>query len=145
MFTTVSLLLSISKPQQYSRGESFGSPLLSKRKNMKRIIILFLLIFSVFSYALADRNKPTITAYTSDTLIKRGDWKIYRIDFIATSSGGNFTIYDALDANDGYEKTEGSEATSGNGKPIDFSNKPLEGSTGLYLKITTASVIIQYE
>lgn len=115
---------------------------------MKKFMFLILAIGLLVSFAFADRNVSTIAAYTSDTLIKRGDWKVYRIDFVATSNGGNFAVYDSLTKGAGTDtniKTEGSEATSANGKPMDFSNKPLEGSTGLYLVVTNANVIVEWE
>lgn len=115
---------------------------------MRKILCLTLLLMFLSTFAFADRGTATITAYSSDTLIKRGDWKIYRIDFIATSNGGNFTVYDALTLAEGADtnvKTEGSEATANNGKSFDFSNKPLEGSIGLYLDVTTANVVVEYE
>lgn len=94
------------------------------------------------------RQSHTITGYTANTLIKRGDWKVYRITYIATSNGGNFSIHDTLDTgttDSANVKTEGSEATSLNGKPMDFTNFPLEGSTGLYLTISNATVIVEYD
>ena len=112
---------------------------------MKRLI-LFLLILSIFSYAFADREVPTITVYTSDTLIKRGDAKIYWIDYVVTANGGGFTVYDALTAAAESDiKTEGSQATALNSGHIDFTNKPLELSTGLYLDVTSCSVVIAYK
>ena len=115
---------------------------------MKKIILAVLMGLSLITLAFADRNASTITGYTANTLIKQGDWKVYRISFVATANGGSFTIYDSLTAGAGSNsnvKTEGSEATSGNGKPLDFSNKPLEGSTGLYLVVNNANVVVEYE
>jgi len=116
---------------------------------MKKILLFTLaLMFLIPNAVLADRNVSTIKGFTSDTLVKRGDWKIYRITFVATANGGNFTVYDSLTAGAGSNtnvKTESSEATSLNGKPMDFTGKPLEGSTGLYLTINTANVVIEYE
>ena len=115
---------------------------------MKKIFLLSIILFLIFSPVFADREVPTITAYTSDTLVKRGDWKIYRIAFIATANGGSFTVYDSLTAYEGSNsnvKTENSEATSLNGEPMDFTNKPLEGSTGLYLVVNNANVVVEYE
>ena len=115
---------------------------------MKKIILAVLMGLSLITFAFADRNASTITGYTANTLIKTGDWKVYRISFVATANGGSFTIYDSLTAGAGSNsnvKTEGSEATSGNGKPLDFSNKPLEGSTGLYLVVNNANVVVEYE
>lgn len=114
---------------------------------MKKLLLVLFLVLMATS-AFADRNTVTITGYTADTLIQRGDWKIYRIDFVATSNGGNFAVYDSLTKEAGTAsniKTEGSEATSADGKPMDFFNKPLEGSTGLYLVVTNANVIVEYE
>ena len=112
----------------------------------KLLVILFLLTFSTFAFA--DRDTSTITGYTSNTLVKRGDWKIYRITFVTTANGGSFTVYDSLTAGDGSNsnvKTEGSEATSGNGESLNFTDKPLEGSTGLYLVVNSANVVVEYE
>ncbi len=115
---------------------------------MKKIILV-LLAFSLLAIPVfADRNTTTTVGYTSNTLIKRGDWKVYRISYVATANGGSFTIYDSLTAGEGSNtnvKTEGSEATSGNGKPLDFASKPLEGSTGLYLVVNNANVVVEYE
>lgn len=127
-----------------------GKPILSfKYKKMKRIsLILFLLTALFVSPSFADRDTSTITGYTANTLIKRGDWKVYRVSFVATAANASWTIYDSLDAATGSNtnvKTEGSEATSGNGKPLDFTNKPLEGSTGLYLVVNNANVVVEYE
>src|SRR3990167_10231294 len=115
---------------------------------MKKIILVCLLFIFLSVPCFADRDTPTITGYTSNTLVKRGDWKIYRISFVATANGGSFTVYDSLTAGGGSNsnvKTEGSEATSANGKPMDFTNKPLEGSTGLYLVVNNANVVVEYE
>lgn len=114
---------------------------------MKKLFLILILVIGLFiSPSFADRNTASFAVKTSSALIKRGDWKIYRIDFIATAANGNFAIYDEiLPQTEENIKTEGQEATSGNGKPYDFSNKPLEGSTGLYLVINSGSVVIQYE
>ena len=116
---------------------------------MKRIwVILFLSFILILPVAFADRNTSIITGYTANTLVKRGDWKIYRIVFVATASGGSFTVYDSLTAGAGLNtnvKTEGSEAVSLNGKNLSFVGKPLEGSTGLFLVVNNANVIVEYE
>jgi len=116
---------------------------------MKKILlILFLIGLMITPAAFADRNTATITGYTASALIKRGDWKIYRITFVATTNGGNFALYDSLTIGAGNTtniKAEGSEATALNSKVYDFTSKPLEGSTGLYLVVTTANVIVEYE
>ncbi len=115
---------------------------------MKKIIFALVLALSLGSFAYADRNTSTVEGYSSSALIKRGDWKIYRISYIVTANGGNFTIYNSLTAGGGSNtnvKTEGSEATANNGKFYDFTNKPLEGSTGLYLVINNCRVVIEYE
>ena len=115
---------------------------------MKKVILIIFFIFTSLSMACADRNESTTKGYTANTLIKRGDWKVYRVSFVATANGGSFTIYNSLSAEEGSNtnvKTEGSEATSLNGKPLDFTDKPLEGSTGLYLVVNNANVVVEYE
>ena len=113
---------------------------------MKKIFLGLLILLFLCPLVFADRNTASFAVKTSSALIKRGDWKIYRIDFIATANGGDFAIYDALvPQTEANIKTEGKEATSGNSKSYDFTNKPLEGSTGLYLAINSGSVVIQYE
>lgn len=113
---------------------------------MKKILLFLVCMFFITS-VYADRDTATVTTYKSSQLIKRGDVKIYSVTFVATSNGGNFIIYDALTATSGFGdiKAEGSEATSANSKYLDFSNKPLEFSTGLYLSITGGYVILRYE
>lgn len=116
---------------------------------MKRIwIFLFMFFVLMVSVSYADRNVSTIKSYTSNTLIKTGDWKVYRITFIASASGGFFTIYDSLTlgaVSSTNIKTEGSEAVSSNARNLSFVGKPLEGSTGLYLMVGNATVIVEYE
>lgn len=115
---------------------------------MKKILLLCLFLVQFCLPVSADRNATTTVGYTSNTLIKRGDWKVYRISFVATANGGSFTIYDSLSAGAGSNsnvKTEGSEATANNGMSLDFTNKPLEGSVGLYLVVNNANVVVEYE
>ena len=121
---------------------------------MKKIFILLFLVGAILvglktqEVVAESRQGSTITGYTASTLIKRGDQKVYRITLLATSNGGNFTISDSLTigaTSDSNVKTEGSEATALNSKVYDFSNKPLEGSTGLYLTVTTANIVVEYE
>lgn len=115
---------------------------------MKKILIILALCLFLIPCAFADRNVTTVKGYSASALVKRGDWKIYRITYIVTANGGSFTIYDSLTAAAGSNtnvKTEGGEATALNGKPLDFTKKPLEGSTGLYLVVNNANVIIEYE
>jgi hypothetical protein len=117
---------------------------------MKKIILILLAIFllGIVPVSFADRNISTIKGYTASALVKRGDWKIYRITFIATTAVGSFTIYDSLTKEAGSNtnvKAEGGEATVGNSKVYDFTNKPLEGSTGLYLVVVTGNVVVEYE
>jgi hypothetical protein len=115
---------------------------------MKRLFLLLVLITLIFiTSAFADRDTATVTTYETSALVKRGDAKIYSISFVATSNSGNFIIYDAVSATSGYTdvKAEGQEATSLNSQYQDFSNKPLELGTGLYLAITNGYVILRYE
>lgn len=117
---------------------------------MIKILLIFLLLFSS-TFVYADRNTATTTAYRTSSLVKSGEGKIYSIEFVATSNNGSFIVYDGTAATGGSGsdlsaiKAEGSEATSGNGKFRDYSNKPLEFHTGLYLVISNGYVIISYE
>lgn len=115
---------------------------------MKKIflfLIFFMLFFCPFSYA--DRETATITTYKASQLIKTGEGRIYSVSFVAASNNGNFILYDALSATGGHAdvKSEGSEATSGNSQFLDYSKKPLEFKTGLYLSVTNGYVILSYE
>ncbi len=116
---------------------------------MKKICFILLICCFVLGFArdvYADRNKSSFSTRTTSGLIKRGDWKIYRITFIATTNAGNFAIYDELLPQTVAQiKAEGREATANNSEFYDFTEKPLEGSTGLYLEITTGIAIIEYE
>lgn len=121
---------------------------------MRKILLLIfagVLIFSSVSFA--DRNTATVTCYQTSQLVQRGEGKIYSITFVATANGGNFILLDAVsDTTVGYGgngitdvKAEGSEATSANGSYQDFSDKPIECGTGIYLRITDGYVILRYE
>ena len=114
----------------------------------KLFLITLILLFSFCFPVFADRNTPTVKAYTTSELIKTGDWKIYRIYYYPTSNGGTFAVYDTTTIGAAAVtnvKTEGAEATALNGQPQDFTSKPLEGSTGLYLHIVNAVVLLSYE
>ena len=117
---------------------------------MKKLILGLLIVFllGIVSISFADRNVTTTKGYSASVLVKRGDWKIYRITLVSTSTNASFTVYDSLTIGAGSDtnvKTEGAEAVSGMGKVYDFTNKPLEGSTGLYLVIVSGNVVIEYE
>ena len=115
---------------------------------MRKIICLTLLLIFLSTFAFADRNASTITEYSSSQLIKRGDGKVYRIYFNPTSNGGFFALHDIstlTDASSTNAKAEGIEATANNGQPQDFTAKPLEFSTGIYLVITSGKVLVEYE
>lgn len=114
---------------------------------MKKLFLLVLITLCFASIVFADRDTATVTTYNSSQLVKTGDAKIYSISFIATSNSGNFIVYDALSATFGYTdiKAEGSEVTALGSQYQDFSDKPLELGTGLYLAITNGYVILRYE
>ena len=116
---------------------------------MKRFILVLLFLVFLVPIAYADRNTSTIAAYNSSrTLVKLGGWKVYRVSFIATSAKGSFAIYDSLTyAGNTIStvKAEGQEATAFDSKFYNFTNKPIEGSTGLYLDVSHATVILEYE
>jgi len=116
---------------------------------MKKIFIALLLVAFLTPFAFADRNTSTIKGYSASELIKRGDAKVYRVSWYATSNGGSFGLYDTLGGvtvlSTTNVKTEGSEATALNGKQLDFTGKPLEFSTGLYIYVNNAVVTVEYE
>ncbi len=119
---------------------------------MKKIFLLLVLVTLFFvPVAFADRDTATVTTYSSTQLIKRGDAKIYSITFKATANGGNFIVLDALTNTTSPAgsltdiKAEGGEVTALGSQFQDYSNKPLEFSTGLYLVITDGYVILRYE
>ncbi len=116
---------------------------------MKKILCLLIALILFVPCAFADRVSRTTAIYTTSGLIKRGDARVYRVEFIATSNGGGFNIKDAITGETASGiKTEGQEATALNGKPYDFTTLPsgaLEVSTGLYLSITNAIVVITYD
>lgn len=115
---------------------------------MKRFLLVLLFLTFLVPSAYADRNVSTIKGFTASELIQRGDAKVYRVTWYATSSGGRFGIYDSISESsltNTNVKTEGSEATSLNGATLDFTGKPLEFSTGLYLYIVNATVVVEWE
>ncbi len=118
-------------------------------KKVFMFLILFTLLFA--SNAFSDRDTATVTTYNSSQLIKRGDAKIYSITFKAIANGGNFIILNALTDTTSPAgsltdiKAEGGEVTALGSQFQDYSNKPLEFSTGLYLVITDGYVILRYE
>lgn len=117
------------------------------RKITIRILVGMLLASFAAMPVFADRNAATTTTYNSSTLVKTGNAILYRVTFVASSANGKFEIYDALTSTSGNTdvKAEGAEATSGNSQFQDFSDKPLELDTGLYLKITNGFAIVSYE
>lgn len=114
---------------------------------MKKILCLLVILILLSSVAFAEnRITKTTVIKTSSALIKRGDAKILRVEYIATSNGGGFSIHDALTQDVTTDiKSEGSQATSGNSGVYDYTGQPLEVSTGLYLTVVNASVVITYE
>ena len=57
---------------------------------MKKLCLILLICCFMTAFAekvFADRNRSSFSARTTSGLIKRGDWKIYRISFIATTGG----------------------------------------------------------
>jgi len=134
-------------------GGGIFSPLAyNHRRIMKKILnitfILTLLFIFLSTFTYADRNKPTIVGISTSQCLKTGDWKIYRISYVVTSNGGNFTVYDSTTSagsSNSNVKAEGSEAVAINGKTLDFTGKPLEGSTGLYIVVNSANLVVEYE
>ena len=116
---------------------------------MKKICLILLICCFMLGFAgevLADRNKSSFAARSTSGLVKRGDWKIYRITFEATTNAGAFAVYDELaPQTESLIRAEGSEANADNSKVYDYTNKPIEGSTALYVEITTGNILIEYE
>ncbi len=63
---------------------------------MKKILCLLIALILFVPCAFADRVSRTTAIYTTSGLIKRGDARVYRVEFIATSNGGGFNIKDAI-------------------------------------------------
>jgi len=119
---------------------------------MKRTILAFMVLAVIGLMCrpvFADRNVATNTKYdvsTDNGLIKRGNGKVYRINFQATANNGYFYLYDSTSNGSADDiKVIGSQATSKNSALLDYSQKPLEFSTGLYLYGTDCSLVISYE
>lgn len=122
----------------------------NKQSIYKLFLVAFVIMsvyFTTLGLAYAARNQATTTTYKTSQLIKRFQGKIYYISFVATSNGGDFILYDAVSDVKGFSavKAEGSEATSLNSHFQDYSDKPLEFTTGLYLVITDGYVTVSYE
>jgi len=118
---------------------------------MKKLTLCLVLML-VFSFSvLADRNTATVQTYNSSQLIKRGDGIVYSVTFVASANGGDFILYDntiqTLGATEGLDdiKAEGSEVTSLGSQFQDFSDKPLEFGTGIYLVVNDGYVTLAWE
>lgn len=101
-----------------------------------------------------ERISLTTTAYNAttltETLVKRGDARLYSVEFVASSAGGQYVIMDAITNTTSTGsfadiKSEGKEATSLNSHFKDFSNNPLEFSTGLMIVVQNGTLIIKYD
>lgn len=115
---------------------------------MKKIfLILIVFIFLTISFAYAARNRATTTTYNSSQLIKIGEGFIYFVSFSATANGGDYILYDDIVDPKGFAKvkSEGSQATTLNSGFQDYTKKPLEFSTGLYLVVNDGYVTVSYE
>lgn len=121
---------------------------------MKKIFTLVLFLFLLPISVFADRGVGTTTTYrattTTATVVKLGDAKVYSASFTATSNGGFFVILDATSNTTSTDsitdiKAEGKEATSLNSQFQDFSNKPLEFSTGLTIVVSNGYLTLRYE
>lgn len=114
--------------------------------------MVFLFSTCVFAEYIPE-NLPNVTGYSTNTQIKASAGKIYRIEFVATSASGSFTIYNIVYAAatgssqfaEANAKAEGSAATARNGYVLDYSQQPLLLTTGIYLYIQGANVIISWE
>lgn len=117
---------------------------------MRKTFLCLIVFLLISPFVFADRDVSTIKAYNSSQLIKTGDAKVYSVTFIASNSNGDFILFDALlmptsTTTMTTVKAEGGEATSGNSHFQDFSNNPLEFSTGLYLFIKDGTALIRHE
>lgn len=120
---------------------------------MKRIffVVFVWLMFIFIPIIHADRDTATVTTYRASQLVQRGDAKVYSATFVASANGGDFILYDAVDLNfaAGTEldsiQAEGSEVTALGGHFQDFSDKPLEFSTGLYIIVNDGYLTLRYE
>lgn len=119
---------------------------------MNKILLILLLLVFISPSALAYKDQHTIKAFVADGLIKTSpvpsNVKIYKVTFQATAATASFGIYDCSSKSDESNTTikiEGSEATAGNGKCYDFSDNPIEFSTGAYIDLESMNLVIEYD
>jgi len=120
---------------------------------MRRLISVLIVMALICPLAHgAYKDQHTIKGFVASGQIKGisspEDVKIYKVTFQATANTAFFGIYDSVGTageSNTTIKIEGSEATSGNGKTIDFSDNPVEFSTGAYLDISNMKVLVEYE
>lgn len=118
-----------------------------RRISIGMMILMLMIFLCPISYSRI-AGERTIKGFQSSQLIKRGDIRIYKVTFSATGNTASFTIYNSLTSEEGSNDnvmTEGSEATSGNGKCYNFYDDPLEMSTGAYIVINSMNVIVEYD
>ncbi len=116
---------------------------------MKKIILFLACMFFV-TVAFADRNTATVTTYNSSQLVQRGEGKIYSASFVASANNGEFIVLDAVSntvtsADISDVVAEGGEATSKNSQYQNFSDKPIEIGTGIYVVVTGGYLTLRYE
>lgn len=122
---------------------------------MKKIFFIsFILLAFTSNISFADnRISTTVTAYNSsgitETVVKRGDARVYSVSFVASSAGGQFLLLDAVSNTSRTSfadiKAEGKEATTLDSQFQDFSEMPLEFSTGLTIVVINGTLILRYE
>lgn len=121
---------------------------------MKKIFLFLLLMFlstPVFSDNRISRTTTTYNATSqSTTTVKLGDARVYYTGFVASAAGGFFVILDAATnttSTDSFTdiKVEGKEATSLNSQFRDYSDTPLEFSTGLIVIVQNGTLQLTYD
>lgn len=125
---------------------------------MKKILLFIPILFicgNVFASNLffgspGNRVNLTYKTISANTLIKRGQGEIYRLDFQATGSTGSFTICDSTQggtcATEGLGVvSEGGQATSGNSYSIDYGDRPVQTTVGIYAIVSNGTLIVTYD
>lgn len=99
---------------------------------------------------VGNRVNLTYKIISANTLIKGTGGEIWRLDFQSTASNGTFTICDSTTIQSCSTAglgimSEGSQSVSGNSYSIDYGNRPIQTSVGIFAIVTNGTLIISYD